>query len=69
MYRQVGDSQNDGYLLGVLNNKGYSILGSILGSPYLGKLPSLAQHAEVPAGLYPFAKTAPLRRAGLEFRL
>ena len=33
------DSQNYGYLFGGPHNKGYSILGSILGSPYLGKLP------------------------------
>ena len=34
----MGVSQNYGYLFGVPNNKDYSILGSILGSPYLGKL-------------------------------
>ena len=28
-----------GTFLGVLFNKDYSILGSMLGSPYLGKLP------------------------------
>ena len=28
-----------GTLFGGLNNKDYSILGSILGSPYFGKLP------------------------------
>ena len=28
-----------GTFLGGHNNKGYSILGSILGSPYFGKLP------------------------------
>ena len=35
----VGSSQNWGYLFGGPHNKDYSILGSILGSPYLGKLP------------------------------
>ena len=35
----MGVSQNYGYLLGGPNNKDYSILGSILGSPYFGKLP------------------------------
>ena len=34
----MGVSQNSGYL-GVPYNKDYSILGPILGSPYLGKLP------------------------------
>ena len=28
-----------GYLFGVPHNQDYNILGSILGSPYLGKLP------------------------------
>ena len=32
-------SQNLGYLLGGSYNEEYSILGSILGSPYFGKLP------------------------------
>ena len=32
-------SQNKGYPIGGLHNKDYNILGSILGSPYLGKLP------------------------------
>ena len=32
-------SQNDGYLIGGPHNKDCSILGSILGSPYFGKLP------------------------------
>ena len=35
----MGDSQNYGYLFGGPHNKDYSILGSILGSPYFGKLP------------------------------
>ena len=35
----MGVSQNMGCLLGGPHNKDYSILGSILGSPYLGKLP------------------------------
>ena len=35
----MGVSQNYGYLFGGPNNKDYSILGSILGSPYFGKLP------------------------------
>ena len=34
-----GFPQIGGYLLGGLYNKDYGILGSILGSPYLGKLP------------------------------
>ena len=33
-----------GTLLGVPYNKDYSILGSILGSPYLGKLPCRWAH-------------------------
>ena len=35
----VGVSQNYGYLFRGLHNKDYSILGSILGLPYYGKLP------------------------------
>ena len=35
----MGASQNYGYLFGGLANKDYSILGSILGFPYFGKLP------------------------------
>ena len=34
---QMGVSQNYGYLFGGPHNKDYSILGSILGSPYCGK--------------------------------
>ena len=37
--RYMGVSQNSGYLFGGPHNKDYSILGSILGSLYLGKLP------------------------------
>ena len=32
-------SQNNGYLLGCPQNKDDSILGSVLGYPYFGKLP------------------------------
>ena len=35
----MGVSQNYGYLFEGPHNKDYSILGSILGSPYFGKLP------------------------------
>ena len=35
----MGVSQNYGYHFGGPYNKDYSILGSILGSPYCGKLP------------------------------
>ena len=35
----MGVSHNWGYLFGSPNNKDYSISGSILGSPYFGKLP------------------------------
>ena len=35
----MGVSLNYGYLFGGPHNKDYSILGSILGSPYFGKLP------------------------------
>ena len=34
----MGVYQNYGYLFGGSHNKDYSILGSILGSPYFGKL-------------------------------
>ena len=37
----VGVSESYGYLLGGPNHKDYNILGSILGSPYFGKLPSV----------------------------
>ena len=36
-------SQNWGYHSGGPNSKDYSILGSILGSPYFGKLPYIVQ--------------------------
>ena len=35
----MGVSQNYGYHFGGPYNEDYSILGSISGSPYLGKLP------------------------------
>ena len=35
----MGISQNYGYLFGGPHNRDYSILGSILGFPYFGKLP------------------------------
>ena len=35
----MGVPKNYGYLFGGPYNKDYSILGSILGSPYFGKLP------------------------------
>ena len=38
-YMYMGVSQNLGYHFGAPYNKDYSILGSILGYPYLGKLP------------------------------
>ena len=36
----MGVAQNYGYLFGGPNDKDYSIFGSLLGSPYLGKLPN-----------------------------
>ena len=51
----MGVSQNHGYLFGGPYNKEYSILGSILGFPYLEKLPDeprLLKHPE--EGLYTF---------------
>ena len=35
----MGGSQNQGYHFACPSNKDYNILGSILGSPYFGKLP------------------------------
>ena len=35
----MGGFSKSGYLIGVPHNKDYTILGSILGSPYFGKLP------------------------------
>ena len=46
----MGVSQNYGYLFGGPNNKDYSILGSILGSPYFGKLPNTCPNATQLAG-------------------
>ena len=40
---QMGVSQNQGYPFGGPYNKDYSILGSILGSPYFEKLPNRLQ--------------------------
>ena len=37
--QDTGVSQNQGYNFGGPHNKDYSIRGSILGSPYFGKLP------------------------------
>ena len=37
---QLGVSQTQGYHFGGPYNKNYNIVGSILGSPYLGKLPT-----------------------------
>ena len=42
-------SQNSGYLFGGPHNKDYGILESILGSPYLGKLPFLHKISWQPA--------------------
>ena len=39
IYIHMGVAKMLGYLFGDPHNKDYSILGSILGSPYLGKLP------------------------------
>ena len=39
MHIRMGVCQNYGYHFRGPHNKDYSILGSILGSPYLGKLP------------------------------
>ena len=39
---QIWVSQNWGYLIGGPHNKDYSIWGSILGSPYFGKLPNIS---------------------------
>ena len=39
---KMGVSQNKWYLSGGPYNKDHSILGSISGSPYFGKLPNVA---------------------------
>ena len=44
--QHVGVSQNQGYHFGGPYNKDYSILGSILGSPYFGKLPCRISDSE-----------------------
>ena len=38
----MGVFQNYGYLFGGPHSKDYGILGSILGSPYFGKLPHVS---------------------------
>ena len=43
-FPKLGGGGGGGTLLGVPHNKDYSILGSILGSPYFEKLPN---HAEL----------------------
>ena len=48
----MGVSSNERYFFGVPYNKDHGILGSILGSAYLGKLPST-----VGVGLGPYAAT------------
>ena len=47
----LGVSQNHGYHFGGPNNKDYSILGSMLESPYFGKLPFSVQDLEMNSGL------------------
>ena len=44
---QLGVSQNEGYLFGGPHHKDYYILGSILGSPYFGKLPFICAFIHV----------------------
>ena len=46
----MGISQNYGYLFGGPNNKGYSILGSILGYPNFGKQPYILYSYMEPYG-------------------
>ena len=59
----VGVSQNWGYPFGDPHNKDYNTLGSILGSPYFGKLPyTLLGHLEgVSAGYGRSMNTRPYR--------
>ena len=40
--------QNKGYPIGGLHNEDYNILGSILGSPCLGKLPYCCRQVKGP---------------------
>ena len=40
---QMRVSQNEGYHFGSPKKKDYGIFGSMLGSPYVGKLPGLAR--------------------------
>ena len=61
----MGISQNYGYLFGGPHNKDYSILGSILGPPYFGKLPYRGysqipySNQEVELAVSPPASSAP----------
>ena len=50
---ELGVSQYYGYHFGSHYNKGYSILGSTLGSPYSGKLPTSVGTQHVKEGLLP----------------
>ena len=45
---EMAVSQNQGCLFGASYNKDYSIWGSILGSPYFGKLPYGVSFLEAP---------------------
>ena len=47
-FRYLGVSQNLGYQFRGPHIKDYSILGSILGSPYLGKLPFVSEAMSPP---------------------
>ena len=60
----MGVSQNQGYLFGGPYNKDYSILGSILGSPYFGKLPDQSVRTHK-SGSFPDIRAQGL---GLRFR-
>ena len=61
----VEHSQNCGYFFGVPNNEDYSILGSILGSPYSGKLPC-STRPQVSLSFNTRRANWGLRRSGLD---
>ena len=62
----MGVSQNWGYHSGGPHNKDSSILGSIWGSPYLGKVPYSGNLIEVPEQQSGFQSLGRLRPAFLK---
>ena len=68
-HSDMGVSQNSGYFFGGPHSKDYSILGSILGSPYFGKQPyfiTLDDALQISAGyiMFPHMSFSSLEMGG-----